>query len=103
MEYTEADGERLVAEFMAKLAVKPVKGRYPVATATLDETAQRFRGRFQVLDQTSRGPVSGLAVRVGSAGGQYLTGSTDAEGLTQWIERDAGEALAFHLADPGQA
>ncbi len=32
MEYTEADGERLVAEFMARAAAKPVKGRYPVAT-----------------------------------------------------------------------
>lgn len=32
MEYTEADGQRLVAEFMAKLAAKPVKGRYPAAT-----------------------------------------------------------------------
>lgn len=32
MEYTEADGQRLVAEFMAKLAAKPVKGRYPAVT-----------------------------------------------------------------------
>jgi predicted XRE-type DNA-binding protein len=32
MEYTEADGQRLVAEFMAKLAARPVKGRYPAAT-----------------------------------------------------------------------
>lgn len=32
MEYTEADGQRQVAEFMAKLAARPVKGRYPAAT-----------------------------------------------------------------------
>jgi len=32
MEYTEADGQRMVAEFMAKLAARPVKGRYPAAT-----------------------------------------------------------------------
>lgn len=32
MDYTEADGQRLVAEFMAKLAARPVKGRYPAAT-----------------------------------------------------------------------
>jgi len=32
MEHTEADGQRLVAEFMAKLAARPVKGRYPAAT-----------------------------------------------------------------------
>lgn len=32
MEFTEADGQRQVAEFMAKLAARPVKGRYPAAT-----------------------------------------------------------------------
>lgn len=32
MEYTKTDGQRLVAEFMARLAAKPVKGRYPAAT-----------------------------------------------------------------------
>lgn len=32
MEYTEADGQHLVAEFMAKLAAWPVQGRYPAAT-----------------------------------------------------------------------
>ena len=32
MEYTEADGQRLVAEFMAKLAARPVKGVYDLAT-----------------------------------------------------------------------
>lgn len=32
MEYTEAEGQRLVAGFMAKLAARPVKGRYPAAT-----------------------------------------------------------------------
>lgn len=32
MEYTEADGQRLVVEFMAKLAARPVKGVYDLAT-----------------------------------------------------------------------
>lgn len=32
MEDTETEGQRLAAEFMAKLADRPVKGRYPVAT-----------------------------------------------------------------------
>jgi predicted XRE-type DNA-binding protein len=32
MESTDAEGQRLVAEFMAQLAERPVKGRYPVAT-----------------------------------------------------------------------
>lgn len=69
----------------------------------VDEAGDRFRGRFQVLDLTSGEPVTGQSVRVRSTGGQYLTGSTDAEGFTQWVERDASEALAFDLAEPGQA
>lgn len=32
MEYTEAEGQRLVAEFMAKLAARTVKGTYDLAT-----------------------------------------------------------------------
>ena len=62
----------------------------------LDDT-ERFRGRFQVLDQQTGEPVSALDARVRSTGGQYLTDTTDAEGFTQWVERDAAEALAFDL------
>lgn len=39
MEYTEADGQRMVAEFMAQLAAKPVKARY--AAATENSTTER--------------------------------------------------------------
>lgn len=63
----------------------------------LSEDGQRFRGRFQVLEAISGEPVTGKRSRVRSTGGQYLTDSTDAEGFTQWVERDAGEALAFDL------
>ena len=69
----------------------------------LDETGELFRGRFQVMDLTSGEPVASQTVRVRSTGGQYLTGTTDAEGFTQWVERDASEALAFDLTEPGQA
>lgn len=60
---------------------------------------QRFKGRFQVLDRTTGEPVAATSVRVRSTGGQYLTGQTDTEGYTQWVERDASEALAFDLVD----
>jgi uncharacterized Zn-binding protein involved in type VI secretion len=66
----------------------------------IDETRRRFRGRFQVVELQSGEPVAGRAARLRSTGGQYLTGSTDAEGFTQWVERDASEALAFDLANP---
>ncbi|MDA3135820.1 hypothetical protein HG619_02875 [Pseudomonas syringae] len=65
----------------------------------LDSSAKIFRGRFQVLDAATGKPIAGQLVRVRSSGGQYLTGSTDDEGFTQWVERDADEALAFDLID----
>ena len=65
----------------------------------IDPDAQRFQGRFQLVDLESGEPIAGQAVRVRSTGGQYLTGTTDAEGFTQWVERDAAEALAFDYAD----
>jgi len=43
------------------------------------------------------------AVRVRSTGGQYITGTTDADGYTTWVERDAREALAFDLIQDGDA
>jgi uncharacterized Zn-binding protein involved in type VI secretion len=61
------------------------------------DNAQRFRGRFQLLDQATGEPLSGVEARVRSSDGQSLIGTTDAEGFTQWVERDAAEALAFDL------
>lgn len=58
---------------------------------------QRFRGRFQVIDQATGKPVSGIETRVRSTDGQYRTGITDADGYTEWVERDVMEALAFDL------
>jgi hypothetical protein len=69
----------------------------------LGEDAARFRGRFQVVDATTGEPVNSQAVRMRLTGGQYVTGSTDADGFTQWIERDANEALAFDLSQDGPA
>lgn len=65
----------------------------------VDVVSQRFKGRFQVLDQTSGEPLAQQQVRVRSTSGQYLTGTTDAEGYTQWVERDATENLAFDLIE----
>lgn len=64
---------------------------------------ERFRGRFQVVDSATGEPIRGQAVRVRSTGGQYLTGTTDEEGYTDWVERDAREALAFDLVQDGDA
>lgn len=68
-----------------------------------DDDAKRYRGRFQLVDATTGDPVSSQAVRVRSTGGQYITGTTDADGYTTWVERDACEALAFDLVQDGIA
>lgn len=71
--------------------------------ASVDDGRQRFKGRFQVIDSTSGEPVAGQPVRVRSTAGQYLTGTTDSQGFTEWVERDASEMLAFDLMEQGQA
>ncbi len=63
----------------------------------------RFRGRFRLVDATTGEPVSNQAVRVRSTGGQSITGRTDANGYTDWVERDARETLAFDLLQDGDA
>jgi hypothetical protein len=63
----------------------------------LDGAKERFQGRFRLVSADDDAPISCRAVRVRSTGGQYLTGETDADGYTQWVERDAAEALAFDL------
>jgi uncharacterized Zn-binding protein involved in type VI secretion len=65
----------------------------------LDKAAQRFRGRFQIVDRATGEPVVGEPVRLRSTNGQYLEGTTDAEGFTQWVERDVNEALALDLPE----
>ncbi len=62
----------------------------------LVDEPQRYRGRFQLFDERSGEPVS-RAARVRSTAGQILSGATDGEGFTQWVERDAAERLAFDL------
>lgn len=69
----------------------------------LDAAGQRLRGRFQVMSLSTGEPVAVQGARLRSTGGQYITGGTDAEGYTQWVERDASEALAFDITEPGQA
>lgn len=64
---------------------------------------ERFRGRFQLVDATTGTPVCNQTVRVRSTGGQYMTGTTDADGYTTWVERDVREALAFDLVQDGDA
>lgn len=61
----------------------------------VEDGSELFQGRFQLVSLEDGQPISGQAVRVRSTGGQLITGTTDAEGYTQWVERAASEFLAF--------
>lgn len=76
-------------------------GRY--VDEPMGGTKERYRGRFQLVDATTGEPVRNQPVRVRSTGGQYMTGTTDADGYTAWVERDAREALAFDVVQDGDA
>ena len=65
----------------------------------LGDAGQRFKGRFRLLDQASGEPIVAQQARLHSTGGQSIGGSTDAEGYTQGVERDASEALSFNLVE----
>ncbi|QGZ41519.1 PAAR domain-containing protein [Pseudoduganella flava] len=65
----------------------------------LDSAGQRFRGRFQLLDASTGEPISGQAARLRTTSGQVISTTTDSDGFTQWVEREARETLAFDLND----
>lgn len=65
----------------------------------LDDGSQRFLGRFQLVSAENGMPIAGQAIRVRCTDGQYLTGTTDAEGYTSWVEREGAGALAFDFAE----
>lgn len=69
----------------------------------LDDAGQRYRGRFRLLDAATGEPIANHTMRLRSTGGQYLTGTTDEDGYTQWVDADSAEALAFDLQPESSA
>lgn len=69
MEYTEKDGLRLAAEFMAKLAARAIHNRYPVAT----ESSTTERGG-QVVASSGMATLGSRVALVGDAV-RYPTGA----------------------------
>lgn len=63
-----------------------------------------YRGRFQVLDDTTRQPVAGHPYTVRSADGRVLQGTTDANGFTEWLDGHDTSSLTFdHPGSKGAA
>ena len=59
----------------------------------------RFQGRFQLVSIDEAAPISGQLVRVRSGDAEWFTTTTDADGYTQWVEREAAESLAFEIVE----
>ncbi|MGL3740116.1 PAAR domain-containing protein [Pseudomonas aeruginosa] len=60
-------------------------------------------GRFQLIDHETGKPVAGRRVRVWSSGGWNAFDTTDADGMTSWIERPTAETLYIDLVQRGDA
>ncbi|MGU7783303.1 PAAR domain-containing protein [Burkholderia sp. PU8-34] len=58
-------------------------------------SAESYRGRFQVLDEVTGKPVPNHPYSLETADGRTLKGTTDAEGYTQWHEADSPASLRF--------
>jgi hypothetical protein len=66
-----------------------------VSHQSVTESTGPYRGRFQVLDETTGRPIPNHPYSLQTADGQTITGSTDANGYTQWHEADAPASLQF--------
>ena len=65
--------------------------------APLSNSTAPFSGRFQLIDQETGKPVAGRRVKVWSSGGWSAIDTTDAEGMTSWVNHDASETLHIDL------
>jgi hypothetical protein len=64
--------------------------------APVDDEKKRYRGRFRIVDDSTGAAIVGEAVAVTTNGG-HVSGATDADGYTAWVDRDANEALSLEL------
>ncbi|NZA26836.1 PAAR domain-containing protein [Luteimonas sp. SJ-92] len=67
------------------------------AVQRLDTGDGYFTGRFRLLDAEGA-PLAHKAVRV-TVAGEPVEGETDADGYTEWIEREAAQTLSFELLE----
>jgi uncharacterized Zn-binding protein involved in type VI secretion len=54
-----------------------------------------YRGRFQVLDETTGKPIANHPYTLHASDGTVLSGQTDASGYTQWHQADSPASLQF--------
>ncbi|ARK94271.1 MULTISPECIES: PAAR domain-containing protein [pseudomallei group] len=59
------------------------------------QSNEAYRGRFQLVDDTTREPIANHPYTVTSADGQTIQGTTDASGHTDWLSSHQASSLSF--------
>jgi len=62
---------------------------------TSNDGSGPYRGRFQVLDETTGKPIPSHPYTLHASDGTVISGQTDASGHTQWHEADSPASLRF--------
>ncbi|WP_186223327.1 PAAR domain-containing protein [Burkholderia gladioli] len=74
----------------------PVGGGKRVVSQLADSAQEGpYKGRFQVFDDSTGQPIANHPYTVTSTAGQTITGRTDANGFTDWLESHATSSLTF--------
>lgn len=72
-----------------------------VSSASAQAQNGPHRGRFQVVDDSIGQPIANHPYTLRSATGQTVTGQTDSNGFTDWLEDHSSSSLIFE--HPGSA
>lgn len=78
----------------------PVGAGKSVLAQTAAQGDGAYRGRFQLVDDASRTPLSNHPYTVTSADGQTIQGTTDANGHTGWLSSHQAASLTFEQSGP---
>ncbi|HKT96495.1 MAG TPA: PAAR domain-containing protein [Paraburkholderia sp.] len=92
-----ACGASLIASQGVATAAPTSGGSVGSGKSVLSQTSSEtpYRGRFQVLDDSTRQPLAGHPYTVKAADGRVMQGKTDSNGFTSWLEGDQASSLSF--------
>jgi uncharacterized Zn-binding protein involved in type VI secretion len=70
-------------------------GKHVVSHPDSSSQNGRHRGRFQVLDDQSDEPIANHPYTITCSNGPTITGRTDANGFTDWLEDNQASSITF--------
>ncbi len=96
-----ACGATLIAS-QAEATAVPTSGGSVGAGKSVIPQNDAARGRFQLVDDNTREPLSNHPYTITSTDGQVITGHTDATGHTDWLNTAQAASLTFRQSgSPG--